>query len=238
MQHQRASAFTLIELLVVIAIIAILAALLFPVFAKAREKGRAAACTSNLRQLHAASSLYAQDYDETFPSMWLWNPYGMKRHSAFVYPPEWTQDQADIGCQTCPYTKSTQVYFCPTSATNKSYGYAYPTMFSVMIKVNGVDYPLGASLADFSEPAATVMLCDTARWLGTAPMTPANNAKFSQPDNFDLGYPYAYRPYTNTTSAPYSAHNEMANFAFVDGHIKLMRPEATVSPVDMWVQKR
>jgi prepilin-type processing-associated H-X9-DG protein len=181
--------------------------------------------------------MYAQDYDESFPSMWLWNPYGMKRHSAFVYPPEWTQEQADTGCQTCPYTKNTQVYFCPTSGTNKSYGYAYPPMFSVMIKVNGVDYPVGSALADFSEPAATVMMCDTARWLDTAPKTPTENARFSMPDNFELGYPYAYRPYTNVTSAPYSAHIEMANFAFVDGHAKAIRPEATVSPKDMWVKK-
>ncbi|MBC8140695.1 MAG: DUF1559 domain-containing protein [Armatimonadetes bacterium] len=61
------SAFTLIELLVVIAIIAILAAILFPVFAQAREKGRQAACTSNMKQITLAFLMYAQDNDETFP---------------------------------------------------------------------------------------------------------------------------------------------------------------------------
>jgi prepilin-type N-terminal cleavage/methylation domain-containing protein/prepilin-type processing-associated H-X9-DG protein len=64
----RNSAFTLIELLVVIAIIAILAAILFPVFAQAREKGRQAACLSNMRQIGTAMMMYVQDYDETFPS--------------------------------------------------------------------------------------------------------------------------------------------------------------------------
>ena len=91
-------------------------------------------------------------------------------------------------------------------------------------------------MSQFSHPASTVMICDTARWLGTAPMSPANNAGFATPDNFVLGYPYAYRPYTNTTSAPYAAHTDMANFTFVDGHAKALRVEATVSPVDMWTQ--
>src|SRR5512146_1538478 len=62
--------FTLIELLVVIAIIAILAAILFPVFAKAREQARKTACISNIKQLGLASLMYVQDYDETFPCMY------------------------------------------------------------------------------------------------------------------------------------------------------------------------
>ncbi len=236
MQMRNRSAFTLIELLVVIAIIAILAALLFPVFAKAREKARAADCVSNLKQLYFGSAMYAQDYDESFPSMWLWNPYGMYRHSAYIYPPQWTQPQADTGCQTCPYTKSPQVYFCPDSATNRSYGYCYPQMYSIMIQVNGFPFPVGTALAQFSQPAGTVMICDTARWQGTAPTSPAQNAAFATPDNLVLGYPYAYKPYTNNTSAPYAAHTDMATFAFVDGHVKALHVEATVSPVDMWVR--
>ena len=62
--------FTLIELLVVIAIIAILAAILFPVFARAREKARQASCQSNLKQLTLAMLMYVQDYDEKFPMYW------------------------------------------------------------------------------------------------------------------------------------------------------------------------
>src|SRR2546425_2646692 len=65
----RRRAFTLIELLVVIAIIAILAAILFPVFAQAREKARQATCVSNLKQLGTAAMMYAQDYDETWPML-------------------------------------------------------------------------------------------------------------------------------------------------------------------------
>src|SRR5579862_7266477 len=64
---RKARAFTLIELLVVIAIIAILAAILFPVFARAREAARKTACLSNMKQLGLASQMYKQDYDETYP---------------------------------------------------------------------------------------------------------------------------------------------------------------------------
>src|SRR5215510_8297848 len=78
---KRKGGFTLIELLVVIAIIAILAAILFPVFAQAREKARAISCLSNTKQLATAGLMYVQDYDETFPTafgmrqgqQWGWN---------------------------------------------------------------------------------------------------------------------------------------------------------------------
>src|SRR5438045_4118500 len=67
MQRGRKAAFTLIELLIVIAIIAVLAALLFPVFAQARDKARQVACLSSLRQIGSALHMYLQDYDERMP---------------------------------------------------------------------------------------------------------------------------------------------------------------------------
>jgi len=97
--------FTLIELLVVIAIIAILAAILFPVFAQAREKARAISCASNLKQLGLGLIQYSQDYDEQLPPAWIGYP-----EVGFPGTARWM----DV---IQPYVKNTQVYTCPDSAT-------------------------------------------------------------------------------------------------------------------------
>jgi prepilin-type N-terminal cleavage/methylation domain-containing protein len=104
--HRPRSGFTLIELLVVIAIIAILAAILFPVFAQAREKARQATCLSNLKQLSLGILMYVQDYDERFPP-----PNGIT----------YTNREGTSHCMECngwelltqPYTKSDGIYLCP-----------------------------------------------------------------------------------------------------------------------------
>jgi prepilin-type N-terminal cleavage/methylation domain-containing protein len=96
--------FTLIELLVVIAIIAILAAILFPVFAQAREKAREAACLSNVKQLGLALQMYAQDYDETLPN----HAQDTEKFLAPNAPANWAK-----GLQS--YVKNTQVFSCPSA---------------------------------------------------------------------------------------------------------------------------
>jgi len=102
---KKAHGFTLIELLVVIAIIAILAAILFPVFAQAREKARAISCLSNCKQMGLALYMYTQDYDEELPPAWIGYPT-----VPFPGVARW-MDVAQ------PYIKNTQIFTCPDSNT-------------------------------------------------------------------------------------------------------------------------
>ena len=101
MLHRTRKAFTLIELLVVIAILAILAAILFPVFAQAREKARQSVCVSNTRQLNLAYTLYIQDNDERMPTLWQ-EPQG----GIYILA-------HDVWDLIYPYSKSTGIFYCP-----------------------------------------------------------------------------------------------------------------------------
>jgi prepilin-type N-terminal cleavage/methylation domain-containing protein len=109
-------AFTLIELLVVIAVIAILAALLFPVFAQAREKARQAACMSNLKQIGLAVAMYTQDYDERLPDR-----RDLKATLPGGYRPwtSWPPSDPRAGWAAVvfdPYIKNTAIWSCPSVA--------------------------------------------------------------------------------------------------------------------------
>jgi len=129
----RRSGFTLIELLVVIAIIAILAAILFPVFAKAREKARQITCASNEKQQGLAILQYVQDYDSTFPC-------GAGNHQGWVG-------------EVYPYAKSQALFLCPDDNTPNSAGHPTAFFFSYAIN-NNVE---GQTLAYESAPASTVL---------------------------------------------------------------------------------
>ncbi len=144
----RKAGFTLIELLVAIAIIAILAAILFPVFAKAREKARQTSCLSNRKQVALAAMQYAQDYDAVFPrpcTQFLdWTaPVGKQCYSLAVYWFDVLQ----------PYTKSTNLFYCPSHHGHSfvSYDDSYVSVSGVVI--NKLSYGWDVGSQDAFTPA-------------------------------------------------------------------------------------
>ena len=140
------SGFTLIELLVVIAIIAILAAILFPVFAQAREKARGISCLSNMKQVGMATALYVQDYDETFPMNFYMGSNG-PAPCVFV-----------VWVALVPYIKNVQVYQCPSNPTALDFhtamgvvGFPPPCPASPPLKF--VSYFPNFALIDWGDPS-------------------------------------------------------------------------------------
>lgn len=206
------SGFTLIELLVVIAIIAILAAILFPVFGRARENARRTNCLNNLKQIGLGVMQYLQDYDERFP-----NPYGGTG----------TFGWAD---QIQPYIKSTQAFQCPSETTapdpkpeNKGYtDYFYNGGLSSYDETARIQ--VGRSSALLTNPTLTILGGDSV----------TENASFTLPRYIDPnnGFGcYGLISAGNATSGNCSngvaldrtaamRHLEGANYVFTDGHVK------------------
>jgi prepilin-type N-terminal cleavage/methylation domain-containing protein/prepilin-type processing-associated H-X9-DG protein len=216
---RKGNGFTLIELLVVIAIIAILAAILFPVFARARENARKANCLSNLKQLATAALAYAQDYDENLVKCYEARSSG----GGYTYTTRWYWESASNPGMLAPYIKNTQIFKCPSGG---AYG-ANRTVFR--------DGTTATNLAQIMEPAETVMLGDMLGnggdpYTGTGGAT-HNGGQIAPPSKIPN-----YGPGTNCNGRGLVAirHSGMANFAFVDGHVKTMKWEATETPKNMW----
>jgi prepilin-type N-terminal cleavage/methylation domain-containing protein/prepilin-type processing-associated H-X9-DG protein len=203
--HSRRRAFTLIELLVVIAIIAILAAILFPVFAQAREAARKTQCLANLKQMGSAIQMYTQDYDERLPQ-------GSRSINGQAW--RWMH-------QTHPYVKNAGIYKCPSSSIApwdpNAYGNAGTYGYNALFLNN-------LSLASVGKPAETLAILDT-------PGGPSNSNRFrARPDvstganawtgaDWNVGSnPPA--PWALTESRVAYLHQGQANALFVDGHAK------------------
>ncbi len=195
--------FTLIELLVVIAIIAILAAILFPVFARAREKARQTSCLNNVKQMALAFAMYTQDYDETCPGSSINTPVS-------VYRPYCQNNGTSLYWQDLlyPYVMNRQVFKCPSVAP-----YEYSTTWGGYGWNAGLGYVLnhpdrtgweydGVKIAEMPYPAQTWCIADAAVYRVQGYLTTAYHVNSS-------------------TYAPWAVrHNEGDNFAFCDGHAK------------------
>jgi prepilin-type processing-associated H-X9-DG protein len=205
---------------VVIAIIAILAAILFPVFAQAREKARQTYCLSNTRQLATAVHMYTQDYDETFAP------------NLYVIPPNVAYTFYDLHT---PYMKNAGIFVCPSDGQAMFFkdflttcGYPYQPAQNVKFSYNG-NYCL------FNNASARRPV-----WPLAAVEFPSDTAAFADGTlmcNFDspLYYPGGRTNYNGTASPP--RHQEGINVAYADGHSKFQkaRKQATSKDADGWV---
>lgn len=211
--------FTLIELLVVVAIIGILAALLFPVFARARENARKTSCASNLKQLGIAWQMYTQDYDEkSFPLWDLDYPAGtggwkfwageVIDNSKFFGSAVVTTPNLRPGTGYMhPYIKSDAVRGCPSYSKSDQWSFAGDYAGYGM---NLSFETAGVALSQISKPSETLLFGDSNSW------NTGNSTMMSC-------------PYLNTPSGRYptahARHLEFANMVFADGHVKAMKPK-------------
>jgi len=219
--RSRYQGFTLIELLVVIAIIAILAAILFPVFAQAREKARQTSCASNERQLGMAMLMYAQDADDTMPLYsYGTGPAGIDGYLG--------QDGIRWGDLIYPYVKNQHVYDCPDEdislatfpggkyfdVSTYSYGYS-GRMFDTGI---GSEFGVaGRPLSDIADASGTIMLADDS---GTG----EGNARITlNPFSTLAAYAGQVEGRRHTRAKADDINSQAINTAYTDGHVKYVR---------------
>ena len=187
--------FTLIELLVVIAIIAILAAILFPVFARAREKARQTSCLNNVKQMGLAAVMYSSDYDDALV------PARIRYGDTCTY---WCPHPARTGLLE-PYINNRQIFLCPSTDT-ASWGGV--TDYGINYRLN-VDTWYGGTpikLSEIEYPAETLTIVDS-DWTRSTVDYHTSNCWYVS-DGF---WASAFVP---------ARHNHGANIAFCDGHAK------------------
>ncbi len=212
----RQSAFTLIELLVVIAIIAILAAILFPVFARARENARRTSCLSNMKQLGLGMMQYVQDYDDVYPAHF-GGPNGTQR---------WPQ-------MINPYVKSNQIYNCPSRAGDFNYIGDYDTAGRIGYGMNdwlNKWWEADSTMASVQRPAETLWIAEingvTATDLAADPDSNSYRAipSYYNKDNPTSDY-YGMQTVPEPRGRLSARHFGGTNVLWADGHAKWVRRE-------------
>ena len=210
---KKLKGFTLIELLVVIAIIAILAAILFPVFAQAREKARRTSCLSNMKQMGLALLMYADDNDNNITLYSAWCPAtSAEMLKEFSWDGTWDPNNP-VRCWAFgvyPYTKNKKIFRCPSGNRNElapNYG------------LNS--HPDIGMPAEVENPADTIMIFEVRVW---------------DPFGYDGLHNWEWRNgIAQGAWAAKKSHGGIANWTFYDGHAKAMKPEQTFSQTsNMW----
>jgi prepilin-type N-terminal cleavage/methylation domain-containing protein/prepilin-type processing-associated H-X9-DG protein len=195
------TAFTLIELLVVIAIIGILAALLFPVFGRARENARRSTCQNNLKQIGLSIQQYTRDYDDRLPM-------ALPGVGGWVYYTAARNFDPSRG-SIYPYLRNTQIFVCPSDAAGSSSKDSYALNSCLSVNGSASGSKVAKSLASFNESSRWMLLSEEG--------SPADRS-LSTDDGFQLLAPVG----SNDFSA---RHLDGSNVAFLDGHVKWYRPE-------------
>ena len=236
-----AQGFTLIELLVVIAIIAILAAILFPVFGRARENARRSSCQSNLKQVGLGFAQYAQDFDQLFP---LEGPQGYTPVPAELWPGATAANIAawrtNWIATTHPYVKSYQVLQCPsttvvqniTAATDMPYSFSYS--MNVLLS--------RSSISAVGRPSKTIMAWEGSGKIATKGVT-LPNPQITSPIATSLPYKaatgspsvtFGYSGFFGGQAGAWNHHLNGSNFLYTDGHVKWVRTPANAYGGGMW----
>ncbi len=217
--------FTLIELLVVIAIIAILAAILFPVFARAREKARQSSCLSNVKQIALGAMMYTQDYDETYPP-------GLANTGGTAQGPV-SQNAAFTSIWLTydlifPYVMNRQVFFCPSGdeAVTYSGDYGFNRVLCPDLRTSTSGTPV--KMARVLAPADTFMLLDAGGYMVSATNASTPTGSFWYiPGTWDPtrdpgAVGFGSSPISATYQSDYKQgrHNQGCNIGYADGHAK------------------
>jgi prepilin-type N-terminal cleavage/methylation domain-containing protein/prepilin-type processing-associated H-X9-DG protein len=220
--------FTLIELLVVIAIIALLAAILFPVFAQAREKAREAVCLSNVKQIGLAVRMYVQDYDETFPIF----------HAYNSHPGPGEPGHKGVEAEIEPYTKSRDLFRCPdddgspfqrvdvpgAGTYRDAYGSSYRFGSACYTVVGGPDGSFQNNAPVDPDPTHLTVVRDASfQYPAETRLMRDEMLPWFAQDRDPGGQKYGYVGATPSYFSPW--HPRGGGFVFADGHAKFITSE-------------